>query len=120
MNKIEKLKDEIRQLEEKKTKGLKSKYTYLIGTCIHSAHTSYRKITSIDYVEEYGAFYDIGYSCINVYFDNRGDDYNIDASISINTYSNINSENIERYIISNDKFNIAFESCIDFLRRKTK
>lgn len=118
MSKIQELKDEIERLEKENKESLKSKYQYLVGKCIHRAHTSYEKVTNICSVDISKRGDDITYDCIRIYFDNRGDDYNSDASISLDVYGTIESEDIEIYLISQEKFNEAFSACIELFKNR--
>lgn len=118
-NKIQELRAEIHRLEKEDSKSLEAKYQYLIGKCLHRAHTSYEKITGIDYIskDQYGE--EVIFECIYVYFDNRGDEYNFNPSISVAKNGTIESRDIERCLISQEVFNNAFESCVELIRKKT-
>ena len=43
MNRIQKLEAEIQKLKKQEADKKKAKYQYLVGKCIHMAHTSYEK-----------------------------------------------------------------------------
>lgn len=120
MNKIQELKAEIARIEKEESDKKKSEYQYLIGKCVHRAHTSYEKITSIDRVhtDEYGD--EVVYDCIYVYFDNRGDGYNSDASINLQGWGHGYAEDLKEQIISIDDFNSALDTCVDLIKRKAK
>lgn len=120
MNKIQELKAEIRRLEEEESESLKVKYQYLVGKCLHRAHTSYEKVTGISYVSKDSIGEDVTFECISVYFDNRGDDYNVNPYISVLQEGTIKLCDIERSIISQETFNEAFESCVELIKKKTQ
>lgn len=50
MDRIQKLEAEIQRIKEEEANKKKAKYQYLVGQCLHRAHTSYEKITAIDRV----------------------------------------------------------------------
>lgn len=118
MDRIKELEAEIQRIKEAESEKRKAKYQYLVGKCLHRAHRFYEKIIAIDRVNTdcYGD--EIIYDCVRVNFDNRGDEYNSDAGIQLDKYGLAYAENIEKYIISSDDFNKAFDACIDLITRK--
>ena len=50
MDRIQKLEAEIQRIKEEEADKKKANYQYLVGQCLHRAHTSYEKITAIDRV----------------------------------------------------------------------
>lgn len=49
MNKIQELEAEIQRIKEEEADKKKAKYQYLVGQCLHRAHTSYEKSTISNY-----------------------------------------------------------------------
>lgn len=118
MGKIEELKAEIERIEKEEEQKRLDKYQYLVGKCIHKAYTSFHKVTNVCSVNEYKGEEEITYDCISVHFDDRGDDYNNNASISLNEYRQIKKEDIQQYLITEERFQKAFCSCYDLIKRK--
>lgn len=120
MDRIQKLEAKIQRIKEEEADKKKAKFQYLVGQCLHRAHTSYEKITAIDRVntDRYGD--EITFDCIHVHFDNRGDEYNSGASIQLDGYGSDYVDDIDKHIISLDDFNRAFDACVDLITRKIK
>ena len=118
MSKIQELRAEIKRLEEENAESLKNKYQHLVGKCFYRAYTSYEKVTNIHSVTTDDVGEEVTYDCICIYFDKRGDEYNNTASISLDGYASIEEEDIERYSISQESFNEAFNGCVDIIRKK--
>ena len=118
MSKIQELKAEIKRLEEENAESLKSKYQHLVGKCLSRAYTSYEKVTNIHSVNTDDAGEEITYDCISIHFDKRGDEYNNSASISLDGYDSIYEKDVERYSISQESFEEAFNGCIDVIKKK--
>lgn len=118
MNRIQKLEAEIQRIKEEEADKKKARYQYLVGQCLHRAHTSYEKVTAIDRVstDRYGD--EITFDCIHVHFDNRGDEYNSGASIQLDGYGQDYAQDIGGHTISLDVFNKAFNDCVDLITRK--
>lgn len=118
MNKLQELKAEIARIEKEEADKKKAEYQYLVGNCVHPAHTSYKKIISIDRVhtDEYGD--EIVFDCVDIYFDNRGDEYNSDASINLQSWGQGYIEDLQKQIISPEVFNNALDACTDLIKRK--
>ena len=104
--------------EEEDKQSKLNKYQFLIGKYIHRAYTSFHKDTNISSVQEHNGEESIAYDCISVYFDGRGDDYNTNAHISLNEYGEIDSEDIQQYLITEEQFQEAFRNCFDLIKRK--
>lgn len=100
MDRIKELEAEIQRIKEAEAEKRKAKYQYLVGKCLHRAHRLYEKIIAIDRVNT----------------DCCGDEYNSDAGIQLDKYGLAYAENIEKYIISSDDFNKAFDACIDLIQ----
>ncbi len=116
---IKQLQTQISELNKIKEAELKEKYQYLVGKCFHRAHTSYEKITEVNFItENTGGNFDVHYYCIKVYFDNRGEDYNSNASIELSGYGEIESDDIEIYEISKDVFEQNFTACYELIKSK--
>lgn len=117
--KIKKLEQQIADIRKANDEEVKAKYSYLVGKYLHRAHTSYEKITAIDRVsiEDFGD--EITFDCVYVYFDDRKNIVNQDASISLGSYGQIESTDIERYLISKEVFDTAFNKCFEFIKNKT-
>lgn len=106
--KIEKLQSEIQRLrEEESSKGIEV-YQYLVGKYLHRAATSWEKITAIDRVDE---DMEITFDCVSIYYDDR-DGKNEDCSINNRSYGSIDSEDIQRYEITKEKFDKIFDKAI--------
>lgn len=118
MSKIQELRAEIKRLEEENAESLKVKYQHLVGKCFSRAYTSYEKVTNIHSVNTDDVGEEVAYNCIYIYFDKRGDEYNNTASISLDGYSSIYEEDIERYGISQESFDEAFNGCVDVIRKR--
>lgn len=120
MDEIQRLEAKIQRIKEEEADKKKAKFQYLVGQCLHRAHTSYEKITAIDRVniDRYGD--EIIFDCIHVHFDNRGDEYNSSASAQLDGYGSDYADDIDKHIISLDDFNRAFDACIDLITRKAK
>lgn len=114
MDRIQKLEAKIQRIKEEEADKKKAKFQYLVGQCLHRAHTSYEKITAIDRVntDRYGD--EITFDCIHVHFDNSG------ASIQLDGYGSDYVDDIDKHIISLDDFNRAFDACVDLITRKIK
>jgi len=118
-NKIQELRQQIKQLEEQQSQSQIERYSHLIGKCLHRAATSWELITAIDRVE-----YDehdgdeITFDCISIYFDDRGDDYNNDCSLSLSSYGQFYIEDLERYEIPKEKFIEIYEKTVGFTRKQ--
>lgn len=119
MDKIKDLEAEIQRIKKEEAEKKKAKYQYLVGKCVHRAHTSYDKIISIDRIDtdEYGD--EVVFDCINVYFDNRGDEYNNEASINLQSWGQGYAEELDKQIISCDTFDKALNDCVDLIKRKS-
>lgn len=102
MNRIQKLEAEIQKLKKQEADKKKAKYQYLVGKCIHLAHTSYEKITAIVRVNTDEIGDEVVFDCIHVYFDNREDVSNSDSSIQLASYAGEYVERIEKNIISQE------------------
>ena len=118
-DKIKELKEKIKQMEEEKELSQIAKYNYLIGRYFHRAHTSWEKITAIDYVDydEYDGD-EIHFECINIYYDDRGDEYNRKCYISMDSYGSLYAKDIEQQETTEEKFRCAFEGITDFIKSK--
>ncbi len=57
-------------------------------------------------------------STIHVYYDNRGDEYNNDASINLQGWGQAYAEELEKQLISHEAFNKALNDCIDLIKRR--
>lgn len=117
MNRTQKLEAEIRKLNKQEADKKKAKYQYLVGKCIHMAHTSYEKITAIVRVNTNEIGDEVVYDCIQVYFDNREDVSNSDSSIQLASYNGEYVERIEKNIISQEVFDKAMDDCIAHIKR---
>lgn len=120
MDKIQRLEAEIQRLKKEEADKKKAEFQYLVGQCIHLAHTSYEKITAIDRVNTDKLGDEIIFDCIHVHFDNRGDEYNNSARIQLDGYGSGYADDIDKRIISLDDFNRAFDACVDLITRKIK
>ena len=109
MNRIQKLEAEIQKLKKQEADKKKAKYQYLVGKCIHMAHTSYEKITAIVRVNTDEIGDEVVFDCIHVYFDNREDVSNSDSSIQLASYAGEYVERIEKNIISQEVFDKAMD-----------
>jgi hypothetical protein len=122
--KIEELRSEIKRLEKEREVSQVEKYQYLVGTCLHRAYTSWEKITEINRVEyDEHSGDEINFDSISMYFDpthDREDTHNRDPHISFGSYSDIYANDIERYLISNEKFEEVFEECVKYMRTKVQ
>lgn len=118
MSKIQELRAEIKRLEEENAESLKRKYQHLVGKCFSRAYTCYEKVTNIHSVSTDDVGEEVTYDCIRIFFDKRGDDHNYGASITLDGYSSIEEGDIERYRISQEIFNEAFNGCVDVIRKK--
>lgn len=119
MGRIEVLEAELQKLKEEEKKKSIEKYQYLIGKCLRKAHTSYEKITEITSVYFTGCDYRICYNCINVHFDNRGDEYNQNSEISLESYGKLDESDLQScIIIPQEEFDKAFEDCVALMRRR--
>lgn len=120
MNKIRDLEAELQQLKNMEADKKKAKYQYLVGKCIHKAQTSYEKITAIARVDTDGELGDVVvYDCIHVYFDDRENVSNDDASIQLASYSREYVRWIEQYIISQDVFYKAMDNCFAHIKKRS-
>ena len=105
MNRIQKLEAEIQKLKKQEADKKKAKYQYLVGKCIHMAHTSYEKITAI----------------VRVNTDEIGDEVvdvsNSDSSIQLASYASEYVKRIEKNIISQEVFDKAMDECFAHIKR---
>ena len=111
MNRIQKLEAEIQKLKKQEADKKKAKYQYLVGKCIHLAHTSYEKITAIVRVNTDEIGDEVVFDCIHVYFDNR------DSSIQLASYASEYVERIEKNIISQEAFDKAMDDCFAHIKK---
>lgn len=118
MNRIQELEAEIQRIKKEEAEGKKAKYQHFVGKYVHRAHTSYEKIVGIDRIDtdEFGD--EVVFDSIYVYFDNRGDEYNNDASINLQGWGQAYAEELEKQLISPETFNKALSDCIDLIRRR--
>lgn len=118
MNKIQELEAEIQRIKKEEAEGKKAKYQHFVGKYVHRAHTSYEKIVGIDRIDtdEFGD--EVVFDSIYVYFDNRGDEYNNNASINLQGWGQAYAEELEKQLISPETFNKALSDCIDLIRRR--
>lgn len=85
--------------------------------------TSYKK-TGKKYRRKGSTFSSPGYrdevvfDSIHVYYDNRGDEYNNDASINLQGWGQDYAEKLEKQLIPPETFNKALNDCIDLIRRR--
>ena len=117
MNRIQKLEAEIQKLKKQEADKKKAKYQYLVGKCIHMAHTSYEKITAIVRVNTDEIGDEVVYDCIHIYFDNREDVSNSDSSIQLASYASEYVKRIEKNIISQEVFDKAMDECFAHIKR---
>lgn len=110
-DKIKELEKQLIQAKNEKINMLHEKYEYLIGKCLHNSVTSYQKITGIEsiYSDE------IYYNCIDIYYDAKLSS----PEIRIDTHScgYIYVDEIERYLISEEKFNEILNECLAILKK---
>lgn len=118
MSRIQKLEAEIQRIKKEEAEKKKAMYQHFVGKYVHRAHTSYEKIISIDRVDtnEYGD--EIVFDSILVCFDNRGDEYNNDASINLQGWGQAYAEELEKQLISPAVFSKALNDCIDLIQRR--
>lgn len=114
VNDIQSLKARIKHLESENKDQLISQYKYLIGQCLHRAHTSYEKVTNICRVEVDAHETEITFDCICVYVSE------CDASLSIDSYGHILPEDIDGCLISEEEFMSAFEKSVSIIRNQIK
>lgn len=117
MNRIQKLEAEIQKLKKQEADKKKAKYQYLVGKCIHMAHTSYEKITAIVRVNTDEIGDEVVFDCIHVYFDNREGVSNSDSSIQLASYAGEYVKRIEKNIISQEVFDKAMDDCFAHIKR---
>jgi len=117
--KIQELKNQIKLIEEEGKQSQIDKYSYLVGTCISRATTSWEKITEICRVEydEYDGD-EIHFDCIGIYYDDRigGSEQNTHATL--NCWGSIYAKQIEKATITNEKFLEIFNKTVDLIKSK--
>ena len=118
MNRIQELEAEIQRIKKEEAESRKAKYQHFIGKYIHTAHTSYEKIIGIDRIDidEYGDI--IVYDSIHIHYDNRGDEYNNDASINLQGWGQSDAGELEKQLISPETFNKVLNDFIDLIKRR--
>lgn len=118
MSRIQELEAEIQRIKKEEAESKKAKYQHFVGKYAHIAHTSYEKIIGIDRIDtdEFGD--EVVFDSIYVYFDNRGDEYNNDASINLQGWGQAYAEELEKQLISQEVFNKALNDCIDLIKRR--
>jgi hypothetical protein len=126
---ILRLKEQIKELEEKKMKEAVKKYQWMVGECIHDSATSFSRITSVysvdlcdstdvENIEQYDTIY---YESINIYYSDFRDKNPLDEiviRIDTSGYGEIYLGDFERYKISKEEFEKALEKAIEKLRLK--
>jgi hypothetical protein len=118
MNRIQELEAEIQRIKKEEADSKKAKYQHFVGKYVHRAHASYEKIVGIDRIDtdEFGD--EVVFDSIHVYYDNRGDEYNNDASINLQGWGQDYAEKLEKQLIPPETFNKALNDCIDLIRRR--
>ena len=108
MNRIQELEAEIQRIKKEEADSKKAKYQHFVGKYVHRAHTSYEKIVGDEVV----------FDSIHVYYDNRGDEYNNDASVNLQGWGQAYAEELEKQLISHETFSKALNDCIDLIKRR--
>ena len=118
MNRIQELEAEIQRIKKEEADSKKAKYQHFVGKYVHRAHTSYEKIVGIDRIDtdEFGD--EVVFDSIHVYYDNRGDEYNNDASVNLRGWGQAYAEELEKQLISHETFSKALNDCIDLIKRR--
>ena len=118
MSKIKELQAEIDRLKQEEIDSLKNKYQHLVGMCFSESRTCYEKITSIERAttDDFGT--EVTFDCICIYFDNRSNGCNSEASIALDSYDTAYVKTIEKNIISDQKFNEIFDTCVGFMKKR--
>lgn len=118
MSRIQELETEIQRIKKEEADKKKALYQHFVGKYVRRAHTSYEKIIGIDRIDtdEFGD--EVVFDSIHVYYDNRGDEYNNDASINLQDWGQAYAEELEKQLISPETFNKALNDCIDLIRRR--
>ena len=118
MNRIQELEAEIQRIKKEEADKKKAMYQHFVGKYVHRAHTSYEKIIGIDRIntDEFGD--EVVFDSIHVYYDNRGDEYNNDASINLQGWGQAYAEELEKQLISHEAFNKSLNDCIDLIKRR--
>jgi hypothetical protein len=116
---IQQLRQRIKELESQIEESDKDKYLYLVGKYLRRGHNSYEKITSINRIDYNDSVIEIHFNSIEIFWDDRGDEYNSKCYISLNQYGSITDEIIDKYLIDENRFKYAFDSAVDCIKRIT-
>lgn len=117
MGRIEELEAELQKLKaEEKEKDIERRKN-LIGVCLHTTRENYEKIIEITDVSKNESEVIISYNCVKIYIDNESNKLQ-DAAIEFDSAERIIESTLKYFVISQEKFNKAFEDCVAMMRRR--